>query len=364
MQIGRSRVAAGALVALGGVGAALLATRQIVPTAEVLLNDTGPLMPLPSRKPNAYVDAGGRSPVALASAHDARAGARRAIELLGGLGPIDVAGRRVLVKPSANSGYPSPASTSPAALEGVIQMLQDHGAADVIVGEMSGPPWHDTTKEMARNGLLDVIENNGAHFVDFRYDRWVNFDLGGRARHFATLAIPRTVYEAERIVAIPALKTHFLAGFSLGLKIWFGAVHPRQRLLAHASRDLAAAIAEMNLAFQPDLTLIDGSRALVSGGPKKGESVVTDLFLASGDRVALDACGAAILGSYGRWPAVADVPVWEQPQIERAIELNLGVRGPESLALIVDDAAAGSERLAAARREIDARVGLRRGRAI
>ncbi|MDI3339676.1 MAG: DUF362 domain-containing protein [Sphaerobacter sp.] len=346
MRMLTTRRAAGLAMALGATGAAILTARQIIPTAETLLADPGPPVPAPTPKPNVYVDEDGRSLVAVTTSPDPAAGARRAIELLGGLDRIGIAGRRVLIKPNANSGYPAPASTSPAVLEAVIQLAQDHGAREVIVGELSGPPWHDTTAEMARNGLLDVVENNGARFIDFRYDRWVTVPLGAGARRFTTVSIPRSVYEAEVLIGVPALKTHFLAGYSLSVKLWFGAIHPRHRLATHVTGALGEALAELNLPFWPDLLVLDGSQALIAGGPKRGEAARTDLFLASGDRIALDVCGVAVLASFGRWAPVREVGPWQQPQIRTAIALGLGAADPAAARLVPDPAPRDSATLA------------------
>ena len=331
-----SRAAAGAAVALGAAAVTAIGKRQVIPIAETFLAGTGELMPAPVRRPNVYVDSEGRSLVAAAWSRDPGRGVRRAVDLLGGLGAIDVADRRVLIKLNSNSGAPAPASTSPEALEAVIQLLQDHGAREVVVGEMSGPPWHHTAREMTRNGLLDVVENNGARFVDFRDDRWISVPLPDRSRLFETLSIPRTLYEAERLIAIPALKAHRLAGFSLSLKLWFGAVHPRQRIAAHVSRDLPRAVAEFASPFWPDLVVLDGGRAMVDGGPVTGAVEPAHLYLASGDRVALDACGVAVLASFGRSERLQAGPIWEQPQIRAAIELGLGASGPDQVALLAD----------------------------
>ncbi|HET9014982.1 MAG TPA: DUF362 domain-containing protein [Thermomicrobiaceae bacterium] len=356
----RSRAAIGAAVALGAGGAALFAARQGVPTAESFLADTGDLLPARPPKPNAYVDGAGRSLVAAASSRDAARGIRDAVDLLGGLGPIDVADRSVVIKLNANSGAPAPASTSPQALAAVIQLLQDHGAREVVVGEMSGPPWHQTVREMTRNGLLDVIENNGARFVDFNDDRWVTVPLPDRSRHFETLSIPRTLYEAERLVAIPALKTHRLAGFSLSIKLWFGAVHPRQRIQAHLSRDVEGVTAELASPFWPDLVILDGGQAMVDGGPVAGAVEPANLYLASGDRVALDACGVAVLASFGQSARLLERPVWEQRQLRAASALGLGVGSPARVALLADPAVPGLARFLTA---MDERAGVRAGAA-
>ncbi len=332
------RSPAGIVIALGAAGVVILTLREAVPVARMLLIDPGPLVPPPEPKPNVYRDSAGHALIAATCDPDPGAGVRRVVNLLGGLTPVDVAGQRVVIKPNANSGMPAPASTSPEVLEAVIRLLQEHDAREIIVGEMSGPPWYDTAREMRRNGLLDVIERTGARFVDFKDDAWVTVPLGDRSEQFATASIPRTLYEADRLIGLPTIKTHFLAGYSMSIKLWFGGVHPRNRVATHLSRHRDRILADLNLPFWPDLLILDGSRSLISGGPKKGDVVRTDLFFASGDRIGLDLCGLSVLKGFEKWPAVADLGVWEQPQIQRAAELELGAPEGKHLALVTDPA--------------------------
>lgn len=332
------RSPAGIAVALGTAGVMILTLRETLPAARMLLIDPGPLVPPPEPKPNAYRDASGRALIAATCDSDPGAGVRRAVDLLGGLEPIDVAGRRVVIKPSASTGMPAPASTSPEVLEAIIRLLQEHGARGIVVGEISGPPWFDTAQKMRRNGLLDVIERTGARFVDFKDDEWVTVVLGARSEHFATASIPRTLYEAERLIGLPTIKTHFLTGYSISIKLWFGGVHPRNRVATHLSRHRDRVLADLNLPFWPDLLILDGSRSLISNGPKKGDIVRTDLFFASGDRIGLDLCGLSVLRGFEKWPAVTDLGIWEQPQIQRAAELELGEQDGSRMVLVTDPA--------------------------
>lgn len=345
-------------IALGTAGATILAARQVIPTVQTLAIGRGPIVEPPATKPNAYVDADGRSLVSLTMHADRAEGVRRAIDLLGGLGPLDLAGRSVLIVPSASTNLPPPASTSPAALEAMIELAWDAGARDVIVGAMSVSPVQNTQANLMANGLLDAADRAGARFVDFRYDRWVQVPLGGRSRRYETLSIPLTVYEAERLIGIPALTTDRVAGFSLSLKLWMSAIHPRQRVRARTTRDVGRAVAECNLPFRPDLLVLDGGRARVAGGPDRGETARTDLFLASGDRVALDASGVALLAGHRRWPAVTETAVWDQPQIRAAIDLGLGATGPSRVALVEDPAAADAADYQTAREQIDGWAGV------
>ncbi|MBI2467632.1 MAG: DUF362 domain-containing protein, partial [Candidatus Rokubacteria bacterium] len=82
--------------------------------------------------------------------------------------------------------------------------------------------------------------------------------------------------------------------------------------------------------------VVDGLRSMVAGGPWSGEAAATDLVLASGDPVALDAVALGLLRSLGRSELVLAKPVWEHGQLRRAVQLGLGARGPAEVELVAE----------------------------
>jgi uncharacterized protein (DUF362 family) len=96
-------------------------------------------------------------------------------------------------------------------------------------------------------------------------------------------------------------------------------------------------IAEVNVAYQPDLVVLDGVEAFVTGGPATGKRVDSQVVLAGTDRVAIDAVGVALLRLFGTTPEVSRGPVFAQAQIARAVELGLGISGPDEIELITGD---------------------------
>jgi uncharacterized protein (DUF362 family) len=83
--------------------------------------------------------------------------------------------------------------------------------------------------------------------------------------------------------------------------------------------------------------VIDGVEAFTTGGPDRGTTVNAQVVLAGADRVALDAVGVALLRYYGTTREVSSGPIFEQEQIARAVEIGLGVSGPEGIEFITDD---------------------------
>jgi uncharacterized protein (DUF362 family) len=102
---------------------------------------------------------------------------------------------------------------------------------------------------------------------------------------------------------------------------------PRQRQL----------IAEINAPFKPALVVLDGIDAFVDGGPATGKRAQGNVFLASTDRVAIDAVGVAILKSLGSNDQIMNTKIFDQEQIARAVELGLGASSPSEIEVIPAD---------------------------
>jgi len=102
----------------------------------------------------------------------------------------------------------------------------------------------------------------------------------------------------------------------------------------HSSPHQRKLIAEINAPFKPDLIVLDGIDAFVDGGPANGKLAGGNVFLASTDRVAIDAVGVAILKSLGSNDQIMKPKIFEQEQIARAAELGLGASSPSEIEVI------------------------------
>jgi len=96
-------------------------------------------------------------------------------------------------------------------------------------------------------------------------------------------------------------------------------------------------IAEINAPFKPDLIVLDGVDAFVDGGPATGKLAKGNVFIASPDRVAIDAVGVAILKSLGSNGQIMKSKIFGQEQIARAAELGLGASSPSDIEVIPVD---------------------------
>jgi uncharacterized protein (DUF362 family) len=253
----------------------------------------------------------------------------QAIKMLGGLGRAISRGDRVLVKPNFNSPDPFPASTDLALLEAMVETLLEAGAR-VTIGESSGGLWRPSRKVFHKLGVYDLARSLGVELTAFEdSDDWVRIKIDGD--YLSTVTMPRSAYEADRMVYLPCMKTHNLARFSGALKLAVGFVHPGERRAFHL-RHLQQKIAEISLCWQPDLIVMDGRKAFVSGGPDKGELVEPGVLLASADLVATDVEAMKLILTY---PASKGLPPdpCQFPQIAAALKHGLGCGPGEYLVL-------------------------------
>jgi uncharacterized protein (DUF362 family) len=260
--------------------------------------------------------------VAVKAAVDAIGGVRKALQ------PQD----KVLLKANFNSDDDYPASTDLAFLTAVVEILREEGITNLTLGERSGWPWMPTSKVLRVMGVLDAAKKLDLPVIDFDSGPWMEVSLGDQAKWWKGVAYHQSLKDFDKIVYLPCMKHHFLATFTMSLKLTVGLTHPVEMQYMHADFDngktdepMYLKMIELSLPVGPDLIIMDGRKSFVTNGPDNGEVVEPNVVLASGDRIALDVEGVKILQSYPRENLI-QAPVWEMPVIKRAIELGLGVK--------------------------------------
>jgi uncharacterized protein (DUF362 family) len=262
---------------------------------------------------------------------DIRASVDKVITLLGHLEQAIGRGDKILVKPNFNSPDPFPGSTDLAFLRAVVELILESGAK-VTIGESSGGVWRPTKNVFRKLGLFELARHLDVELVAFedKPDEWVRIRVDGD--YLGSVSMPRSAYEADKIVYLPCMKTHSMAGFTGALKLAVGFMHPGERRALHA-RHLEQKIAEISLCWQPDLIVMDARKAFISGGPDKGQLAEPGLVLASGDLVAIDVEAMRALLTYEAKNKLTADP-WQAPQIITA--LNHGLGAEENRYIVVE----------------------------
>ena len=279
------------------------------------------------------------SKVAFVKTEDRRIGVKSSISTLG-LNPVK--NKDVLIKPNFNTADPTPGSTHNDTLMALVDEIWDMGAKSIRLGERSYPP---TQEVLSQKGVVPLLKQKDVNVIDFddlEPKDWVEFKP--RDSHWKNgFRIARPILEAECLISTCCLKTHQFGGvFTLSLKLHVGVVptfrhgYPYMDNL-HQSPYQQEMIAEINQPFSPDIIVLDGIDAFTDGGPATGKRTKGNIFLASNDRVAIDAVGVAVLKAIGSNAAIMQPKIFDQRQIARASELGIGVSSVSEIDIVSAD---------------------------
>ncbi len=272
--------------------------------------------------------------VALVKTGDRAKGIQAAMQLIEVPSPK---GKRVLIKPNFNTADPTPGSTHRDTLRQLVVEMKARGASHVTVGERSGPP--QTRSVMEEKGIPALAQELGFDVINFEElppQGWVHFNPPGN--HWQNgFDVARPVVEAEYLMWTCCLKTHGYGGvFSMSIKLAVGTTPKRLMRELHGARQthMRHMIAEIHQAFRPHFIVMDGLEAFVDGGPSSGTLVKPGVIVAGTDRVAVDAVGLAILKHHGANEAIMSKKIFAQDQIQRAVELGLGISSPDQISIV------------------------------
>jgi uncharacterized protein (DUF362 family) len=280
-----------------------------------------------------------KSPVAVKKTTDRKAGVQGVLKTLG-LNPVK--GKKVLLKPNFNTADPTPGSTHNDTLTALVEELWAMGAASISLGERSYPPTREVMEQKGIPALMDRLEVAIVNFDELPEKDWV--EIFPKDSHWpkgfriAPAGPGSGMFGFHLLSQDPSIRRYFHHVPQTGrrhgphrpsrIRLYEGAPYlPHQRKM----------IAEINQPFKPALIILDGIEAFVDGGPATGKTGRGEVFLASSDRVALDAVGVAVLKKLGSNPAIMNTPIFEQEQIRRAAELGLGAQGPDDIELLAED---------------------------
>lgn len=279
------------------------------------------------------------SRVVIAKTGDRKRGVKASVA---GLESNPIQGKDVLIKPNFNTADPAPGSTHNDTLMAIVDEIWERGARSISLGERSYPP---TLEVMKKKGVLPLLEKKDVNIISFddlSDSDWIEFKP--KDTHWPSgFRVARPIIEADCLVSTGCLKTHQFGGvFTLSLKLHVGVVPTGRHGYSymselHSSPHQQKMIAEINEPFSPDLILMDGVEAFVDGGPATGKRAKGDVILATTDRIAADAVGVAVLKSLGSNPSIMKQKIFSQQQIQRAVELGLGVTSTSEIELVAAD---------------------------
>ncbi len=234
-------------------------------------------------------DAPGAPVVVVAHGEDPSRLVRRAIEELGGIRRFVSRGDVVALKPNASWDRTpeQAANTNPDVVAETARLCFEAGAARVVVADVT---INDARRCYQRSGIGGAAQQAGAAVIlpEPRLFRRVNL----RGDVLAEWPVFTPFLEADKFINLPVAKHHSLTGVTLGFKNLYGIVGgQRQRLHQRIHESLA----DLGSFLRPTLTVLDGYRVLLRGGPGGGnlEDVAPMRTVVAGtDPVAIDAWAA------------------------------------------------------------------------
>jgi uncharacterized protein (DUF362 family) len=295
--------------------------------------DVSGRMNLCHRRTNPY-SKDGKAHVSFVMAEtDIKSDIHRAVDTLGGFDKALNRQDRILIKPNYNSDDPPPGSTALDFLSAVIDLLKEGGYSKITVAEGSGRPWVPTKNVFNKIGLSAKMAEMDIPLLDLDQSEYADVVINGD--YLDEVAYPKDLNSFDKIIYIPTMKTHFVAGFSMSLKLVVGFTHLFDRFKLHADNNMFVSqrSVEMGIPVQPDLIIMDGRISFVSGGPAIGLAVHPGLIMASGDSTAIDVQGVKFLQNYAAVNHLTG-DAWTLPQIKTAVKNNIGIRNEDELLLV------------------------------
>jgi uncharacterized protein (DUF362 family) len=214
---------------------------------------------------------------------------RAAVDLVGGMRTFVKPGARVVIKPNLSfpQGPEAGTTTHPLVTREIVAMcleagasrirVLDHPAEDFVRAETS----IERTKEALKVFKKDMVF--GLTKKDFFRASTIDGGL-----KFKETDVMRDVLEADVLIAAPVAKSHSMTGVSLAMKGMMGLIWNRETM--HRDYQLDEAIVDLCTLLKADLTVVDATRVLSTGGPYgPGKVLRTNTVVASRDMVAADA---------------------------------------------------------------------------
>jgi len=230
---------------------------------------------------------------------DPAAATRKALESLGGIGRFVKKGQRVVLKP--NMSFPNPperaSTTHPLVVATVAQACMDAGAERVVVLDF---PLYKTELCLQRSGIRDACKTiQGVYILGLDERKFFREVRVPQGRVLDRVEVLKEVLDSHVLINLPQAKSHSATGVSLGIKGLMGVIWNRWSF--HTWYNINQALADLATVVKPQLTLLDATRALVSGGPGgPGDVLKPNLVIAGVDPVAVDSYGVTVAPWYGQ----------------------------------------------------------------
>ncbi|MBI9089327.1 MAG: DUF362 domain-containing protein [Desulfobacterium sp.] len=202
----------------------------------------------------------------------------------------------ILIKPNivtANKDYIHHSYTEPTMLGAMIDCLRsDYGQDKITIGE-SGGIGMPSRMFFAESGIKKLTNKLNVPLVDFNEEQAQKVTLE-KAKLHKTMAVAKSLYEADYKIWMPKLKFHIVTEITNTLKLNIGILNHKERFLYHDDR-LHQKIVDMLEVGYPDIIVSDAV-TIGKGFESSPYPVHLGAILISNEPLACDMVAAKILG--------------------------------------------------------------------
>ncbi len=222
---------------------------------------------------------------------------KKAIDLIGGIDDIISKGYRVLIKPNiAYTLNPGETEvTDPRVSKAIYDLLMEIGVNPVIAE--SSAAGVDGEAALKASGYYE-LRDQGYEVINLKKkgaSKAITID-NPKAKALKKVKVWKIVEEVDAIINVPVIKTHDHLPATLALKNIKGLMTDSEKKKFHNKYGLSQAIADLNLAIKPCLTIVDGIFCRQGLGYPFSEEIEMDLILAGKDPVAVDTVTLQVMG--------------------------------------------------------------------
>lgn len=222
---------------------------------------------------------------------------REAIDRAFELFPLELAGKRVLIKPNVlRAATPGDGiTTNPAVLRAVVEKVEKMSPAAIVVGDNPGLfDYGANEKSFTITGLMDAAKG---YYKNIGLDS-VKVDFN--PAFMAQVSVSRAVFDADVVISLPKFKTHGLTIITGAIKNSYGILPGAQKAMLHKAagnpQRFQEVVVDVFKLRVPDLFIMDAVVGMEGNGPASPDLRDIGQILAADNAVALDTVVAAMMG--------------------------------------------------------------------
>jgi len=213
----------------------------------------------------------------------------KAFGLLGGISAFIKKDEKVLIKPNLLSARlpEDGVCTHLEVIRAVVRLVKDCGAVPFIGDNPGGSISPAAVYEAS--GVVSLAKEEGVELKEAKDIKIVN-----------NIPMAAYIFECDKIINLPKMKTHSLMGVTGAVKNMYGAVAGLHKSELHkkfpSPEEFTKILVDTFEITKPGLALMDGIVSMDQAGPAAGRLRNSGLLIAGEDGVAIDAVFAALIG--------------------------------------------------------------------